>query len=145
MQRKNVKRGTQTNPYILRVQITYPRQSHPPLLLRWLLYFIFVLTLSRIRCQHRRRKRARITFSTIYTRCWRQWRFSPFLSICRCGIWTCMCWMRGAWSGDGDGVVVRNRMELEGMLLDVMRGENLVERDKGAVAVTRGHHQALTV
>ena len=42
-------------------------------------------------------------------------------------------------------MVVRDRLQLERLLLRVVRGEELVEDDERAVAVARGEHQALAV
>ena len=51
----------------------------------------------------------------------------------------------GGGVGEREGVVVRDGLELEGVLLRVVRGEELVEDGEGAVAVARGEDEALAV
>jgi len=42
-------------------------------------------------------------------------------------------------------VIVRNGLELESLLLDMMCGKYLIENDDGAVAVARGEYETLAI
>ena len=71
-----------------------------------------------------------------------------------CGCYNCRGWtssrdvmvivMRSG-KGEGEGVVLRNGLQLQCMLLLLVRRQNLVKDDESAISIARREHQALPV
>lgn len=150
-------------PINLLFQITHSRQRHASLLLRRLLNLIpllppVTLTSRLALCARNRRRRREV--APINTGSRSQRRLAPLLRVRnrrgederqanarhrrgddrragRAGTGITMGGRRRARVREGHGVVVRDRLQLQRVLLGMMCGQDLVEDDEGAVPVPR--------